>query len=230
MSSPPADVSSPPTDMASCTIAFRDVRTGTIGDSGAMAITIPRPTAVAGDLLLAGIHLGWGNNGRQPIYTAPAGWTLVRRTDSGDDASLLVYYRYAIAGDPASFTWTSDDKVAGVGWIAAYSGVHATQPIDVEAGSVDTGPGPVYTTPSITTTGPKRLVVASFSADSSSGSTTWMAQGAYTLRAGLNNSANRSGMSEELAVPTPATQVAQGRVSTAQFDSIQHILALRPCP
>jgi hypothetical protein len=227
-----ADLTTPP-DMAKCSgpIVFREVKSATLPDSGLTSISIAKPSANEGDLLLAGLTLGWFNNGSQPVYTAPAGWTLVRRSDSGDDGSMLVYYHYASPSDPAMFTWTSNTIVSGVGWISSYSGVLQTaSPIDAEAGGSSLNIGPDFVTPNITTTVPNVMVVGSFGGRNSGSPTTWSARAGYTQRIAINNGNNRSGLSEDLIVPNPANGNAVGRVSNPQDLAVFHILALKPCP
>jgi hypothetical protein len=226
----PADMIPVQNDLAQCAIVFKDAKSAALPDSGVMSITINRPTSVDGDFLLAGMHLGWIDNGSQPTYTPPAGWTLVRRVDLGDDGSLLTFYRFAGAAEPASYTWQSSDKVSGVGWIVSYSGVSKTAPIDVEAGSTSNNNGPLFTTATVTTTGSNRLAVGQFGSWTSGSSTNWTDQAGFTARVAINNANNRSGMIEELLVPTASSGNAVGRVDIPQGFAIMHLLALRPCP
>ena len=149
---PPVSLAVAQTCAAAPGIALRAAASA--GNGGLLdTVTVSRPTGtVAGDLLLAQIA------NRQSAYTlnAPAGWTLLRRETGGSTvgtmATSAVFWRWAAAGDPVSWTWTmsASPGVQMVGGIAAYSGVHATSPIN--ASGVASGTSVTATTPSITTT------------------------------------------------------------------------------
>ena len=65
--------------------------------------------------------------------------------------SSVVYWKRMSSADPRTYTWTTDTRdVRTVGGLVAYSGVHATTPIDAVAAA--TGASSTATTPSIVTT------------------------------------------------------------------------------
>jgi hypothetical protein len=192
-----------------------------------------RPTGTApGDLLLATMHLGYSSNTAMPTLTAPAGFTLVRRIDHNTVATLAVYRKIAGASEPASYTWNMSPDLAGVAWLSAYSGVDQTTPIDAEAGSIDTANKTAYSTPSITTTQARTLVVASFTSfePATSPLNTWSMPAAMSQRANFNNGDQRSGSTQEGPQTTAGpTGLITSMASTTQEYAITHILALRPC-
>lgn len=123
-------------------------------------INVPTPTVSAGDLMLANITV---NGGTSALVTPPTGWTLIQRTDNDVNVSMLTYWKVAGASEPSSFTWTVNNQTTGEGAITPFTGVDASNPIDVVADS--TGFGTVATTASITTTGANDVVVSFFGTD-----------------------------------------------------------------
>src|SRR5205814_127496 len=78
--------------------------------------------AVAGDVMLATLGFGSSSATAQPALTAPAGWTLVNRTNKDPVASLAVY-RHVFAAGETTYTWTTSIPVGGTAFIAAFAGV-----------------------------------------------------------------------------------------------------------
>ena len=101
--------------------------------------------------MVAVIAMGSTGEATLPVYTAPAGWTLVRRSDRNTDSSLAVYTRVYF-NEPASYTWTFDVPIEGIGWISCYLNVDKAAPIDVETGGPIESVGPTYSAPLLTTT------------------------------------------------------------------------------
>ncbi|MGH2477889.1 MAG: Ig-like domain-containing protein, partial [Candidatus Limnocylindrales bacterium] len=123
----------------------------------ATTLVLPRPAAtVAGDVLLANIAAR-GN----PSFSGPAGWTLVRVDISGSTVRQAVFVHVAGGSEPASYTFTMTKSESAAGGIVAYSGVDTANPIDVHGGQTNAS-STSMTAPSITTTGPNRLLVAFF--------------------------------------------------------------------
>jgi hypothetical protein len=103
---------------------------------------------VANDVLLAQITVRGGTG---TTITAPAGWTQVRRDDSGTTLAQAVYVLVAGASEPASYTWTFSSSQKASGGIAAYSGVNTATPVNAHGGQANASSASV-TAPSITTT------------------------------------------------------------------------------
>ena len=116
---------------------------------------MPVPAGVvAGDVMLAAI-----TTRGTPVITAPSGWTQTATQANGTTSRLTVFRRVATAAEPASytFTWTGAEKAAA--GIVAYTGVDQANPIDVTATATGAS-STTHVAPSVTTTGPNRLVVA----------------------------------------------------------------------
>jgi signal peptidase I len=124
-------------------------------DGGTMALAVPSD-AVEGDLLL--MSLGWRDKDYS-LATPPsaAAWTFVGTRGEGG-AHSSIYYRYASASEPASYTIGFARE--GAGGISAYRGVSPTAPID--AWLANGGHSQEMTAPAITTTAPGALLVTSY--------------------------------------------------------------------
>jgi hypothetical protein len=87
-----------------CRLRFAAARVARLATTGADMCPhlVPVTFAVSGDLLVVGIML---EKGSSSAITAPAGWTLIRRTDQGTNAGMGTYYKWAGASEPASYTW-----------------------------------------------------------------------------------------------------------------------------
>jgi MSHA biogenesis protein MshQ len=172
---------------------------------------------------------------------APAGWTLIRRTDGNTDqhgtaTSLFVYQKVALAGDVGgSYTFNTAGGTNGVGGIAAYRNVDAGIPIDAENGAATGGPGNFLTThptPSIDTTVPNTRLVASFSVSNARAWTT--ATGGMTERVEVfqPTGGNNTGVSlamDDVAQAAIATVGPFSANTSNQTDAgATHLLALRP--
>jgi len=139
----------------------------TNGSAGNLTITKPAGTA-SGDVMLATI------SARPSAMTInpPAGWALYKRTEQPNGGvstapggmTLLTYYKAAGGAEPANYTWTlanpQNDGGGVVGTITRVSGVDTANPIDVYVDAL-TGNGLVHSAPSVTTTVPNTLLVAS---------------------------------------------------------------------
>ena len=166
-----------------------------------------------------------------PGFTAPAGWTQVRRLDHATDTALLVYWHTATAVEPTSYTWQFSAQIEGVAWISCYANVDPSSPIDAEAGLVDSTAGPAYATPSITTTAPNAMLVATFVSHLATPPTTWSGSAGTTVRASFNNGTSRSGLGEDqLVAATGPTGARMATASSPQDYALVHVLALRPLP
>src|SRR5438876_4251495 len=132
------------------------------------SLTISKPAGVVdGNVMIANIYVA--PSGATPTITAPAGWTLIRKSvpDPAFYSAYVqaVYYKVA-AGEGASYTWSVTNNGATAGGIVAYSGVDTTNPIDVENAVFVPGPNNTvntsFPTPSVVTTVANDMLVASF--------------------------------------------------------------------
>ena len=107
--------------------------------------------------------------------TAPAGWTLQRRTDNANAtaSSLAVYYRVAGAGEPANYTWTLSANTGSAGGIQTFSNVDTQNPIDIDLGQ-NTASALTHASPTVTTTLTNTMLVTSYEFASSA---TWTPPG-----------------------------------------------------
>src|SRR6267142_644605 len=143
-------------------------------------LSISTPTGTAtGDVMIAAI--GFTNAGA--AITAPAGWTLVRRTNNSSTTSnsLAAYRRTAVAGEPASHSFAVAGGNFLVGGIQSFSGVDTANPIDVENGQT-TPSGTAHDTPNVTTTTANAMLVTSH---------TYASSNTWTPAAGLTESYDR---------------------------------------
>lgn len=95
------------------------------------------PTNAAGDVLIAALTVTGGSN---TTITAPAGWTLIRRTDKSTTLSVATYYKQLSAADTSTPAWDVNSASAAL-TIASYSDVDPTSIFDPAAGSGSIGTG-----------------------------------------------------------------------------------------
>ncbi|HMC68209.1 MAG TPA: hypothetical protein VKJ07_03565, partial [Mycobacteriales bacterium] len=135
--------------------------------TGTTTFTINTPSgAAANDVLVASITYSGGTG---TTITAPAGWTLVKRTDNGTTIGLAVY-SLVLAGAPAaSYQWTGITSGAFLaGGVAAYRNVDNATPWIAGEQNGQTTAAPTcpasctHTTPSVIAAVPDSMVVASF--------------------------------------------------------------------
>jgi hypothetical protein len=199
--------------------------------SGTLILAISKPVGtVEGDVMIASIAV----RPDTATITAPAGWTLVRRIDNANANanSLAVYYRVAVASEPANYSWTFSTSTGSAGGIQTFPGVDTTNPIDVENGQ-STPSSLSHATPSVTTTVANAMVVTSHAFSSS---VTWTPPAGMTEAFEMASEAvpNAAGISIE---GNHAIQTAAGatgtKTATASNDADvgnTHILALKPAP
>ena len=136
-------------------IAFRSASSG--DNTTATSLVIPAPAGVASaDVLLAAVSVRGG-----PTITPPGGWTLVRQDINGSTMRQALFVHVAGASEPSSYTFTLSNAQSAAGGIVAYSGVDTADPIDVHGGQLNASSTSI-TAPSITTTGPDRMLVGFF--------------------------------------------------------------------
>jgi outer membrane protein assembly factor BamB len=152
--------------------------------SGTLTLTINKPTGtLQNHVMIASI----GIRPNTATITPPSGWTLVRRIDNSNATanSLAVYYKVAGASEGASYAWTFNTSTGSAGGIQTFSGVDTTTPINVENGQA-TASGPSHSTPSVTTTVARTMIVASltFSTTGSWGLPSGMAAEGFDVASG----------------------------------------------
>ena len=195
--------------------------------SGNLVVNVPSGTA-ASDVMIASIAV----KPNTVTITAPAGWTLQRRTDnaSATASSLAVYYRVAGAGEPANYTWTLSANTGSAGGIQTFSNVDTQNPIDIDLGQ-NTASALTHASPTVTTTLTNTMLVTSYGFGSSA---TWTPPGGMFEAVDTASLAvpNAAGISLEADYATqPAAGATGTKTATASNDADvgnAHILALRP--
>jgi hypothetical protein len=156
-----ADRLQPPSGLTattSCLSSTIGLRAATqAAGSGSLVLPTP-PGTSAGDLLVAQVS-NWGG---PAVLTPPAGWNLIRRdsafqTNGAAQVTSALFWRVAVATEPASATFHLAASVDMVGGIAAYSGVSTTSPVDTHEAAA--GTSATTTVPSVTTTVANTMLV-----------------------------------------------------------------------
>ncbi|MEO3922717.1 hypothetical protein ABGB07_02360 [Micromonosporaceae bacterium B7E4] len=162
------------------TVAYRSSASTTVGTAGT-SVVVPRPTGTAaGDLLVA--FIAYTNT---PTVTQPAGWTFLATQTASTSVRILAYYRVADSSEPASWTWTIASSQRAVGWVGAYTGVDATDPIVDWVGTADTTAGTAFSSTAVDIIQGAAGVGAVAAVRTASGTaTTWLVSG--TERADLS--------------------------------------------
>ncbi len=125
------------------------------GSSKPPKVNNPNGTT-AGDLLIVGMMFEKGTN---TTPTAPAGWTLIRRTNQTNNVGMATYYKIAGSNEAASYTFGLTNGPKWSIGITRIQGADPTNPIDVHDG-VSGGPAFNADAPSLTTTVCNALVMA----------------------------------------------------------------------
>ena len=103
---------------------FKHIKTASV--SSGMSIDIDKPQETQeGDFLLAFIRGGFSISGTD-IYT-PSGWTRFRYI--GNYTKLAIYYKFAEASEPSSFTWTTESSGVLSGSILSFYNVDTATPL-----------------------------------------------------------------------------------------------------
>jgi hypothetical protein len=198
--------------------------------SGVGLLTIATPAGTRpGDVMVAAIAV----RPSSAVITPPASsWTLARRIDNagGNTNSLAVYTRVAAPGEAASHSWSFSTSTGSAGGIAAFSGVDAASPIDVEAGAA-TPSGLSHATPGLTTAQARAVLVTSHAFTSSD---TWTPPAGMTEVVDVASMAvpNAAGIALEinwvLQVAAGATGSKSASAGSNADTGTAHILALVP--
>jgi hypothetical protein len=203
-------------------IAFRGASSA--NNPTATTIVIPKPAGVvAGDAMLAAVAFR-GN----PTITPPAGWTLVRQDVNGNTHRQSIFVKVAGGAEPASYTFTLSAAQSAAGGIVAYSGVDPNTPVDVHGGQVNAA-STSATAPSISTTGPNRMVVTFYATPNL---TTFTAPGGMTERydqqvPAANQYKVTASADDQLVTPSGATGTRVATVANSAA-SVAGIVALLP--
>ena len=185
--------------------------------SGVLTLTINKPAGtISGDVMIAAIAV----RPNTATITAPAGWTLIRRTNNANTnmSSQATYRKVAGAAEPASYSWTFNTTTGSAGGIATFYGVNSTTPVDVENGQT-TPSGTTHTAPSVTTTKAYDMVVTTHSYTSA---TTWTPPAGMTEAVDISSDPvpNAVGMSLELNyVVQPAAGATGAKTATGANDA-----------
>jgi len=119
-------------------------------------ITVTRPDGVQpGDLLVAALMF---DRGKKIEVTPPAGWTLIRRSNSYRYVGMATYYRLATASEPNSYSFPLDEKIKWAASISRISGADPEKPRDNSARA--TGKKGNVVAASVTTRKDNTLVLA----------------------------------------------------------------------
>lgn len=187
------------------------------------SVTVAAPSGLtSGDVMLAGIVTR-----DEAAITTPGGWTLVRSDANGTALRQSVYVRVAGGSEPADYTWTLGEAVAGAGaGIVAYSGVDTTTPVDVQGGQTNSSSSSV-TAPSVTTTVTNTRVVGFF-ATANDG--TFSPPSGTTERTDLPIDGTIQAMSSIADVAQAASGASGSKVATASVSAVNigALVALRP--
>lgn len=141
--------------------------------AGSVAFTLPKGAPAVGDLLLAFIgynDTAWPGGAAGPVM--PAGWTLYTKfDDSGANDALAIFYRWAAAGDAATFTFGSGgDYNSGV--LLRVTGITTTNSFSVAVKSGGPNGSQVIITGAATPVVNGSLAVAAYSDDTGPGIST----------------------------------------------------------
>jgi hypothetical protein len=218
----PANLALTQTCTPPTTIVLRAVSTGR--GSGSLALPTPSGT-VAGDVLVAQIANRYG---AFPL-SAP-GWNLIDRQTSGSAVTSALFWRVAVAAEPASTTFTlSGSSAQMAGGIAAYSGVKASDPVNVSA--VGAGNGDTATAPSVTTTKVGTMLVHAVDKRQEDLAAPTGSTQRWRLMSG-NGTANLGVSAGDRLFTGPGATGTTTSVSSSSFDSewVAHTVALRPIP
>ena len=197
--------------------------------AGAATLVISKPTSTGpGDFLVAGITVSGGTN---TTITPPAtgGWNLIRRTDNTTVVSIATYYKWAVAGEPANYTWGLSPNAQASGGILRYTGVNPANPIDVSLPGKGSG---TAVAPAIVTTNSDQEALVGFYGIATN---TTFTNANLTERFDVPN-VNAAGPTTEGATGTQATAGATIPAKTANVPLagtgtwVAQLIALNPVP
>ena len=189
---------------------------------GALTLAINKPAGtVQNDLLFAHVSV---RGGAAATITAPAGWSLVRRTDNATAPGLAqaVYTKVAGAAEGASYQWNFDSSRRAAGGITGYYGVDNSNIVDVWSENTGSGNKNAQAN-SITTTGANHRVVGLYGSSAST---------SFTPPAGMTEryDTNSTGATAEAADMTQVAAGATGNKTSVAVNNgtwVAQLVALR---
>ena len=131
-----------------------DFNLGQGGGSTIPIVTKPSGTK-SGDVLIVGLMY---EKGSTTTVTSPAGWTLIRKTNQGNNIGMVTYYKVAGSSEPFSYTFALSSSPKWSIGISRIIGADAGNPIDTHSGNSG-GQSSNVTAPSITTSSCNTLVL-----------------------------------------------------------------------
>ncbi len=198
---------------------------GATSATGVSSLTLTPPAGTAaGDLLVAHVT----NRDATHTLNVPAGWTIIGARTTAPGSSTITsatFRKWATASEgPSTFT-LGTTGVQMVGGVVAYSGVHASNPVDV-AGAA-TGTGTVATAPSVTTTAANAMLVHAYAKRQEA----LPASGGTTLRWSLisgTGAGNLGATAGDVPFAGPGATTARSTTGANAFEWVAHTVALRP--
>jgi hypothetical protein len=198
---------------------------GTTSTTGLSSLTLTPPAGtVAGDLLVAQV------TNRNGLYTltVPGGWTLVGTRTTAPGASTItsaLYWKWAAASEGTSTFTLGTADIQMVGGVVAYSGVHASNPVDVSA--VVTGSGTVATAPTVTTTAADAMLVHAFAKRQETIPAATGTTARWSLISGTG-AGNLGASAGDVLFAGPGATPTRSATGSNTFEWVAHTLALRP--
>lgn len=217
--------------VASSNISFVSATDNT---STGTAISVNRPAGVvANDVMIATVAATIGD----PVFTAPAGWTLIQDVRSSGGAQglrLSSYYRVVPSGaEPSTYSWQmgATGRLSTAS-ITAWRGVDTAAPINVSAQQTGGNTnGATETAPSVTTTAANAMLIRAYGHRGTGGAMTLTTPTGTTRRAGTTNTSSTSSVEAQFSVARPTAGVTGTATSTCSPSCQQwsaHTIALRP--
>ena len=191
--------------------------------AGSTSLTINAPAGVlANDVMVAHLVV----RGSTTVITPPAGWTLIRRDNTGSSIGVALYDKIATAAEPTSYTWTFNSAQQASGGIVAYSGVNTATPVDASSGLYNSGTL-TTTAPSVTTTSAndRLLYFAGVTINTTVTPPSGMTQQWITTTADT-----ASEMADQALSSVGATGSRVGTLGVSGHSSIGQLVALKPSP
>lgn len=187
------------------------------------SVVVNKPAGVAvGDLLLVEIS----DNNSTAGWSSP-GWTAGPSFDR-----IFSFWRIADGSEGASFTFTHSSTRTGALICHRITGSHQTAPIDVSSGVVvASGAANPISLPSVTTTGPDRLLLAVYYSKTATVGTSFSTPtgmaAAYAYQAASSGFGQASAFTESFAT-ADATGVRDSNSSGTNYARVGLLLAIAP--
>jgi len=157
--------------------------------------------------------------------TAPAGWNLVLRQDSGASISTATYVKVAGTSEPASYTWSFGTGGQASGGIVSYLGVNTTTPVDASHAQYNSSTSNVDNSGVTTTTANDMLV---YTVGITVATTVNVPSGFTQQWQTSSNSSTTSEMSQKLFASAGATGTIHGTHNGGANSNITMLIALKP--